>query len=76
MQQGEGQPSFQALSPPTPPSQAPLWFRSLNSVSLRSGTRDLRFSLDLPFLSGAGPFISLGLSSLICKMGSSDWVIL
>lgn len=38
-------------------------------------TRDLRFSLDLLFLSGAGPFVSLDLSFLICKMGSMDRVI-
>lgn len=38
-------------------------------------SRDLRFSLDLLFLSGAGPFVSLDLSFLICKMGSMDWVI-
>lgn len=38
-------------------------------------TRDLRFSLDLLFLSGAGPFVSLDLSFLICKMGSMDRII-
>ena len=39
-------------------------------------TRDLRFSLDLLFLSGAGPFVSLDLSFLTCEMGSMDQVIL
>lgn len=44
-------------------------FYPLSGMSLRSGTRDLRFSLHLPFFTGAGPFFSLGLSFPDLKNG-------
>jgi len=74
----EWRPGLVSGSPSTctpVPNFCVLWTLEHREPEVRK-TRDLRFSLDLLFLSGAGPFVSLDLSFLTCEMGSMDQVIL